>query len=75
MENARLRRAASDLTLEKPTIKGTASDNFLGPARHRAYVDHVTAKYGVSERLVRRVLGQNRPPIPTSPSGWKMKRL
>src|SRR4028118_1021776 len=32
----------------------------VSPARRRACVDHVTAKYGVSERLACRVLGQHR---------------
>ncbi|WP_152568667.1 IS3 family transposase [Microvirga sp. BSC39] len=60
MENARLRRAVSDLTLEKLILKEAAFGKLLSPARRRACVDHVIAQYGVSERLACRVLGQHR---------------
>ncbi|UVF20549.1 IS3 family transposase (plasmid) [Microvirga terrae] len=60
LENARLRRAVSDLTLEKLILKEAAFGKLVGPARRRACVEHVIAKYGVSERLACRVLGQHR---------------
>ncbi|MBA1158935.1 IS3 family transposase [Microvirga mediterraneensis] len=60
MENARLRRAVSDLTLEKLILKEAAFGKLLSPARRRACVEHVIARYGVSERLACRVLGQHR---------------
>ncbi|MBA1154927.1 IS3 family transposase [Microvirga mediterraneensis] len=60
MENARLRRAVSDLTLEKLILKEAAFGKLLSPARRRACVRHVIARYGVSERLACRVLGQHR---------------
>ncbi|MFC5485158.1 IS3 family transposase [Microvirga aerilata] len=60
MENARLRRAVSDLTLEKLILKEAAFGKLVSPARRRACVKHGIAKYGVSERLACRVLGQHR---------------
>ncbi|QEE37586.1 IS3 family transposase [Methylobacterium sp. WL1] len=58
-ENLRLRRAISDLTLEKLILKEAAS-KLLSPARRRACVDYVVAEHGVSERFACRVLGQHR---------------
>ncbi|WP_132665862.1 IS3 family transposase [Rhizobium sp. PP-CC-3G-465] len=59
-ENARLRRAVSDLTLDKMILTEAAKGKLLSPARRRACVDHVTAELGVSERRACRVLGQHR---------------
>ncbi|TXN20725.1 IS3 family transposase [Methylobacterium sp. WL9] len=59
-ENLRLRRAISDLTLEKLILKEAAFGKLLSPARRRACVDHVVAEHGVSERFACRVLGQHR---------------
>ncbi|AYO86650.1 IS3 family transposase (plasmid) [Methylobacterium brachiatum] len=59
-ENQRLRRAISDLTLEKLILKEAAFGKLLSPARRRACVDYVMAEHGVSERFACRVLGQHR---------------
>ncbi|RUM07412.1 IS3 family transposase [Rhizobium fabae] len=59
-ENARLRRAVSDLTLDKMILAEAAKGKLLSPARRRACVDHVTEELGVSERRACRVLGQHR---------------
>jgi putative transposase len=60
-ENARLRKAVADLTLEEVVLKGAASGNWQArPAAGGASNEHVTAVLGVSERLARRVLGQHR---------------
>jgi hypothetical protein len=49
VENARLRRAVSDLTLDKLILKEAARGNFY-PRPSRACVQHVKAEFGVSER-------------------------
>ncbi|MEP9374475.1 IS3 family transposase [Mesorhizobium sp. KR1-2] len=59
-ENARLRRAVSDLTLDKMILAEAAKGKLLSPARRRACVDHVVEELGVSERRACRVLGQHR---------------
>ncbi|ULB10219.1 IS3 family transposase [Cereibacter azotoformans] len=59
-ENERLRKAVSDLTLEKLILKEAAFGKLLSPARRRACIDHVRRKLGVSERVACRVLGQHR---------------
>ncbi|WP_092497017.1 IS3 family transposase [Faunimonas pinastri] len=59
-ENERLRKAVSDLTLEKLILKEAAFGKLLSPARRRQCIDHVMVKFGVSERLACRVLGQHR---------------
>ncbi|WP_158806869.1 IS3 family transposase [Beijerinckia sp. L45] len=59
-ENTRLRRAVSDLTLEKLILKEAAFGKLLSPARRRACIDTVVAKHGVSERFACRALGQHR---------------
>ncbi|MCJ2011763.1 IS3 family transposase [Methylobacterium sp. J-076] len=59
-ESQRLRRAISDLTLEKLILKEAAFGKLLSPARRRACVDYVVAEHGVSERFACRVLGQHR---------------
>ncbi|MCT7666055.1 IS3 family transposase [Shinella kummerowiae] len=59
-ENARLRRAVSDLTLDKMILAEAAKGKLLSPARRRACVDHVIDELKVSERRACRVLGQHR---------------
>ncbi|MCX8504429.1 MAG: IS3 family transposase [Beijerinckiaceae bacterium] len=59
-ENARLRRAVSDLTLDKMILKEAAPGKLLSPARRRACIDHVRSELKLSERRVCRVLGQHR---------------
>ncbi|MEP2717340.1 IS3 family transposase [Pseudophaeobacter sp.] len=59
-ENERLRRAVSDLTLDKLILKEAAFGKLLSPSRRRACIDHVRSQFKVSERRVCRVLGQHR---------------
>ncbi|WP_430449681.1 IS3 family transposase [Rhodophyticola sp.] len=59
-ENERLRKAVSDLTLEKLILREAAFGKLLSPARRRHCIDHVREKFDVSERMACRVLGQHR---------------
>ncbi|MCH2163113.1 MAG: IS3 family transposase [Marinovum sp.] len=59
-ENQRLRRAVSDLTLDKLILSEAAKGKLLSPSRRRKCVDHVRRKLGVSERRACRTLGQHR---------------
>ncbi|MBB2192034.1 IS3 family transposase [Gluconacetobacter azotocaptans] len=59
-ENAWLRRAVSDLTLDKLILQEAAKGKLLSPARRRRCIDHVRSVMAVSERRVCRVLGQHR---------------
>ncbi|MGW8191986.1 IS3 family transposase [Sphingomonas hankookensis] len=59
-ENARLRRAISDLTLDKLILQEAAKGKLLSPARRRRCIDQVRGVLDVSERRVCRVLGQHR---------------
>jgi putative transposase len=59
-ENARLRRAVSDLTLDKLILTETANERLLSPELRRACVENAKAALGVSERRACRVLGQHR---------------
>ncbi|AZQ65912.1 IS3 family transposase [Silicimonas algicola] len=59
-ENERLRKAVSDLTLEKLILREAAFGKLLSPARRRACIDHVRQKFHVSERFACRALGQHR---------------
>ena len=69
-ENERLRKAVSDLTLEKLILTSEARlGKLLSPARRRACVDHVRQKFHVSERLACRVLGQHRSTQRKAPRG------
>ncbi|MCO5088766.1 MAG: IS3 family transposase [Methylobacteriaceae bacterium] len=68
-ENARLRRAVSDLTLDKMILAEAAKGKLLSPARRRACIDHVRSELRVSERRVCRVLGQHRSTQRRTPSG------
>ncbi|TZG25731.1 IS3 family transposase [Sphingomonas montanisoli] len=59
-ENLRLRRAISDLTLDKLILQEAAPGKLLSPARRRRCIDQVKEVLDVSERRVCRVLGQHR---------------
>ncbi|WP_136686210.1 IS3 family transposase [Falsirhodobacter xinxiangensis] len=59
-ENDRLRRAVSDLTLDKLILMEAAPGKLLSPARRRACIDHVRGELGVSERRACQVLRQHR---------------
>ncbi|MDX5986378.1 IS3 family transposase [Sphingomonas echinoides] len=59
-ENARLRQAVSELTLDKVILQEAAPGKLLSPARRRRCIDHIKAMMPVSERRVCRVLGQHR---------------
>nr|WP_319388745.1 IS3 family transposase [uncultured Cohaesibacter sp.] len=59
-ENERLRKAVSDLTLDKLILAEAAKGKLLSPSRRRACIDHVRSQMKVSERRVCRVLGQHR---------------
>jgi putative transposase len=59
VEIARLRRAVSDLTLDK-LILVEATTGSLSPEMRSAYVLHAKAVMGISERRACQVLGQHR---------------
>ena len=59
-ENERLRRAVSDLTLDKLILKESCIGKLLSPSRRRAYIDLVRSQMKISERRVCRALGQHR---------------
>ncbi|MGR3631970.1 MAG: IS3 family transposase [Limimaricola soesokkakensis] len=59
-ENQRLRRAVSDLTLDKLILAEAAPGKLLSPSRRRQCIDHVRQELGVSERRACRTLGQHR---------------
>ncbi|HBN93097.1 MAG TPA: IS3 family transposase [Hyphomonas sp.] len=59
-ENARLRRAVSDLTLDNQILKEVVRGKLLSPSRKRVAVDHVVEELGVSVRRACRVVGQHR---------------
>ncbi|WP_149781040.1 IS3 family transposase [Roseovarius litoreus] len=59
-ENQRLRRAVSDLTLDKLILAEAAKGKLLSPSRRRRCIDHVRQALGISERRACRTLGQHR---------------
>ncbi|MFY0624354.1 MAG: IS3 family transposase, partial [Pelagimonas sp.] len=59
-ENERLRKAVTDLTLDKLILAEAAKGKLLSPARRRACIDRVRAELRVSERRACRVLRQHR---------------
>ncbi len=59
-ENTRLRRAVSDLTLDKMILAEAARGKLLSPSRRRRCIDHVRQTLSVSERRVCRTFGQHR---------------
>ncbi|WP_257551614.1 IS3 family transposase [Sphingopyxis sp. DBS4] len=68
-ENARLRRAISDLTLDKLILQEAAPGKLLSPARRRRCIDHIRMMMPVSERRLCRVLGQHRSTQRKAPRG------
>ena len=65
MARERLRKAVSDLTLEKLILRGEARgrthrETVSSPARRRRCIEHVRQTFQVSERFAYRVLGQHR---------------
>jgi putative transposase len=59
-ENGRLRRAVSELTLDKLVLMEALNGRCLNPELRRTSVDNVRAVLGVSERRACRVLAQHR---------------
>ncbi|MEO1476561.1 MAG: IS3 family transposase [Pseudomonadota bacterium] len=59
-ENARLKRLLADAELDKAILKEAAFGKLLSPERRRRFVDHVTDKFGVSQRQACRSVGQVR---------------
>ncbi|MFK7839329.1 MAG: IS3 family transposase [Bdellovibrionales bacterium] len=59
-ENLRLRKAVSDLTLDKLILEEALFGKVLSPSARRECVDHVTQKLGVSERRACSVIKQPR---------------
>ncbi|RPH54461.1 MAG: IS3 family transposase [Acidobacteria bacterium] len=68
-ENARLRKAISDLTLDKLILQEAAPGKLLGPARRRACIEHVRRELRVSERRACAALGQHRSTQRKTPQG------
>ncbi|MFN7635134.1 MAG: IS3 family transposase [Acetobacteraceae bacterium] len=68
-ENARLRKAVSELTLEKVILKEAAFGKMVSPARRRVCVEHVVRELDVSERKACAVLGQHRSTQRKAPRG------
>ena len=58
-ENERLRKAVSELTLEKLILRGCFGKR-LSPARCHRCIDHLRQKFSVWERFACRTLGQHR---------------
>ena len=50
LENSRLRKAVSDLTLDKLILQEAAPGKLLSPARRRACIEQVRVQLHVSER-------------------------
>jgi len=59
-QNSRLRRAVSDLTMDKMILKRGAAGKIVSPSRRREAVDHVRAVLRVFERRACRAIGQPR---------------
>jgi putative transposase len=60
LENSRLRKAVSDLTLDKLILQEASRGKLLSPARRRACIEQVRAQLHVSERRACAALGQHR---------------
>ena len=58
-ENDRLRRAASDLTLDKLILSEAEQAESISPSRRRACIERVRSRFHISERPACRVLGQH----------------
>ncbi|MEO0427319.1 MAG: IS3 family transposase [Pseudomonadota bacterium] len=65
----RLRRAVSDLTLDKLILAEAAKGKLLSPARRRRCIESVRQTLGVSERRACRTLGQHRSTQRKAPQG------
>ena len=59
-ENARLKRAVANLTVDKLILEGSDQGKLLSPERRRRCVVHVRQRLGASERHACHVLGQPR---------------
>jgi hypothetical protein len=59
-ENARLRRELAGLRLDRLIFMELSKELLMTPSARRAWVQHVTAVLGVSERHACKVLGQHR---------------
>ncbi|MGH7261829.1 MAG: IS3 family transposase [Nitrospiraceae bacterium] len=59
-ENDRLKKAVSELTLDKLILKEALGGKILSPSRKRACVTHVRSRLVVSERCACAVIGQPR---------------
>ena len=59
-ENARLKRAVANLTVDKLILEGSDQGKLLSPERRRRCVMHVRQRLGASERHACHVLGQPR---------------
>ncbi|MEE2896833.1 MAG: IS3 family transposase [Gemmatimonadota bacterium] len=59
-ENAQLKRAVANLTLDKLILEEAAKGKLLSPERRRRCVVHVGQRFGASERRACRVLGEPR---------------
>ena len=59
-ENARLKRAVANLTVDKLILEEATKGNLLSPERRRRCVMHVRQRLGASERHACHVLGQPR---------------
>ena len=60
LENSRLRKAVSDLTLDKLILQEARPGKLLSPARRRACIEQVRTQLHVSERRACAALGQHR---------------
>jgi hypothetical protein len=60
LENGRLRRAVSDLTLDKLILTEAARGKLLSPTRRRVRSEQVRAQLHVPERCACAALGQHR---------------
>jgi putative transposase len=69
LENSRLRKAVSDLTLDKLILTEAAKGNFLSPARRRACIERIRQQLHVSERRACAALGQHRSTQRKAPRG------
>ncbi|MEM7497980.1 MAG: IS3 family transposase [Pseudomonadota bacterium] len=74
-ENQRLRRAVSDLTLDKLILAEAAKGKLLSPARRRRCIESVRQSLGVSERRACRTLGQHRSTQRKAPRGRSDEQL
>jgi len=59
-ENARLRRELTSLQLDRRIFMEVSKELLATPTARRAWIEHITAVLGVSERHACKVLGQHR---------------